>query len=211
MKIIRKLQFLIAILLFTICFSNIVNVHAEGVLENLLKDQEYTANNDGTITVTINVTDDLKKKCEEEGIQLEDVINLDNPTIVLDSDDLNAIAENTGYYIDKSKLPSPTQIMERAGSLNIVANSSVNATFLAEIQVGANGSGRAMQNFCYGDNDKYLYITQHKNGNMTLSKYYAQPGADNYTYVDSMTITDAGHAQTLEQFIHGGKLIFWFP
>lgn len=207
MKILDKIQFIIVMLL-VLCFSNTINAHAESVLVNLLKDQEYTVNSDGTITVTIDVTDELRKKCEKEGIRLEDVINLDNPTIVLDNDDLDAIAENTGYYIDKSKLPTPTQIMEEAGSLSLLANNSVNASLFAEIKVDNNGDGHAMQNFFYCNDNGYLYITQHNKGDMTISKYYVQRGMSEYRYIDSMKIEDAGHAQTLEQFNYGGKTYF---
>lgn len=52
-----------------------------------------------------------------------------------------------------------------------------------------------------------MYVTQNVNGTVYLSRYYVSRDGY-YHYVDHMTINNAGHGQTLEEFTYGGKTYF---
>lgn len=202
-----RIVILMPVLLFIASIFNVAHVYADSTLSRVLGHQNYKVNEDGTVTVTVDITDELRDKCEKAGVRLESVIDPENPKVVLDSDDLHAIAENKGVILDTSSLPSLVQIMEKASSKYLDTSNQKYGERIAEILVGKNGGGKAMQSF-YDEENGCLYITQNFEGTVTLSKYYAQRGNTYYEYCDSMTINDAGHAQTLEQFTYGGKIYF---
>lgn len=199
-------------MLFAACFYNVTYVHAESNLEKALDKalggQDYVINVDGTVTVTVEITDELKRKCEETGKRLENFIDPDDPKMILDSDDLAAIEENTGIIIDENEMPTLSEIMALSSVLE--PNESKTATEKNKLWMHSFGTEKpgnnayAMQNFYNGD---YLYVTQNINGTVYLSRYYVSRDGY-YHYVDHMTINNAGHGQTLEEFTYGGKTYF---
>lgn len=78
------------------------------------------------VTVTVEITDELKRKCEETGKRLENFIDPDDPKMILDSDDLAAIEENTGIIIDENEMPTLSEIMALSSVLE--PNESKTAT-----------------------------------------------------------------------------------
>lgn len=55
---------------------------------------------------------------------------------------------------------------------------------------------------------KYLYVTQRSGGTVYLSRLLMN--GTNATYVDEMTITNAGHGQTLDMYTYNGINYFYF-
>jgi hypothetical protein len=55
---------------------------------------------------------------------------------------------------------------------------------------------------------KYIYVTQRSGGTCYLSRLLIN-GRD-ATYVDEMTVTNAGHCQTLDMYTYNGKNYFYF-
>lgn len=203
MKTLGRMKFMLTSLLFVFAvgLSGVTLSHAASVTNSILNDKDTTINRDGTITTKVKITDELRRQCEEAGVKLEDVINPEDPTVVLDSDDLDAIEENTGITLKKRDLPNLAQVM--AASNYLEPSSYQEVTKRHTIAINTNVSQNAMQTFCYGS-DGYLYITQNSTGTVTISRYLLN-GSGTYIYYDSMTIQNAGHAQTLEQFNYGGK------
>ena len=187
----KKLKLCIMLLLFIFCFYNAPLLHAEDS-----SDYTITTNEDGQKVLTVNNIDKLRKKCEENGVALEEVIDPDDPTILLDADDIANRKQNSD-----DSIPELEEIMAPFTLVPLDGNQEVSK--LHTIAVNGNGGGKAMQTFCYG-NDGYLYITQNTTGNVTISRYSYSSSAGQYIYKDSMQITEAGHAQTLEQYTYEG-------
>lgn len=180
----------IMVFLFFFCFCNAPLSHAEES-----SDYTITTNEKGQKILTVNNIDELRKQCEENGVALEEVIDPDDPTIVLDADDIANMSQNNDSVPDLDEIVSPYILVPLNGFQEV--------SKLHTIAVNGNGGGKAMQTFCYG-NDGYLYITQNTNGNVTISRYSYNNAAGQYVYKDSMLITGAGHAQTLEQYTYEG-------
>lgn len=119
MKTLGRMKFMLTSLLFVFAvgLSGVTLSHAASVTNSILNDKDTTINRDGTITTKVKITDELRRQCEEAGVKLEDVINPEDPTVVLDSDDLDAIEENTGITLKKRDLPNLAQVMAASNYL----------------------------------------------------------------------------------------------
>lgn len=187
----KKSKLCIMLFLFFFCFYNAPFSHAEDS-----SDYTITTNENGQKVLTVNNIDGLRKQCEENGVELEEVIDPDDPTIILDVDDFANMSQNSDSHIPElDEIVSPFTLEPLDGNQEV--------SKLHTIAVNGNGGGKAMQTFCYG-NDGYLYITQNTTGDVTISRYSYNSSSGQYIYKDSMLITGAGHAQTLEQYTYEG-------
>lgn len=189
---ISKLCFMLLLFFFFFCNSSLSRAENSS-------DYTITTNENGQKILTVTNIDKLREQCEKNGVALEEVIDPDDPTIVLDVDDLANMRENR----DNSdvNVPELDEILSPFVLVPLDGNQEVSK--LHTIAVNGNGGGKAMQTFCYGS-DGYLYITQNTKGDVTISRYSYNSSSGQYVYKDSMLITRAGHAQTLEQYTYEG-------
>jgi len=83
---------------------------------------------------------------------------------------------------------------------------TVNATATLQFNILGLVFNKAVQKAYLGST--YLYVTQRVGLDCQLSRLTIS--GNNATYVDHMTVTNAGHCETLDSYEHNGQNYFYF-